>query len=359
MKISSIKRNNQNGFAAIVVTLIIMTILVLITIGFSQVVNREQQATIDRQLSSQAFYAAESGVNDAIAAIAASADPKSLETEDCDEFQATPELSSGAKLSSDDSVEYTCVLVDVTPDTIEKTSVETERPTVIIIDPVDESGNPLQLTALNLSWQSESLPDTISFPSSSSSDFPDTWGFAAPVLRLTATPLNQLNRSALIENTFTGFLRPSAGSGGPTNINVNVGLATQNNQGQIYNTTCTTTIDSNSPRYCNSRLDLSSIGLTTKYLLTLRAVYHNADIYIEGESATGDVVLFQDQQAVIDATGKAGDVLQRIQVRVPIEDQYERPGFGIETSRGGGICKQLNLAPGGVGNNTAAGDCIY
>lgn len=357
MKMISAKNNSQSGFAAIVVTLIIMTILVLITAGFFQVVNREQQATIDRQLSTQAFYAAESGVNDAVAAIAASANPKDLETEDCEDFQNTPELSSGAQLSSDDSVGYTCVLIDVTPDSIEKKSVETERPTVIIIDPVDESGTPLQLGALNLSWQSESLPDTISFPPDSSSNFPATWDYAAPVLRFTITPLNQLNRNALIENTFTGFLRPSDGAGGPTNISVSAGLATQSTQGQIYNTACTTTIDANSPRYCNSRLDFSSLGLTTKYLLTLRAVYHNADIYMEGESATGDPVLFDNQQAVIDATGRAGDVLQRIQVRVPIEEQYPRPGFGIETSRGGGICKQLNVGPGGVGVNTAGGIC--
>jgi hypothetical protein len=56
----------EGGFVSIIVCMIIMTILSLITIGFAQIMAREQRQALDRQLSSQAFYAAESGVNDAL-----------------------------------------------------------------------------------------------------------------------------------------------------------------------------------------------------------------------------------------------------------------------------------------------------
>src|SRR5262245_28445627 len=54
---------NQSGMAAIIVTLIIMIVLSLITLGFARIVNREQRQVADRQLNTQAFYAAESGVS--------------------------------------------------------------------------------------------------------------------------------------------------------------------------------------------------------------------------------------------------------------------------------------------------------
>ena len=50
---------------AILVTMNLMIVISLIVLGFAQISRRNQRQSLDRQLSTQAFYAAETAVNDA------------------------------------------------------------------------------------------------------------------------------------------------------------------------------------------------------------------------------------------------------------------------------------------------------
>src|SRR5665213_2637815 len=54
---------NQQGFASIVIALILIIVLALLTVGFAQLARREQQTALDKQKAVQANYAAESGIN--------------------------------------------------------------------------------------------------------------------------------------------------------------------------------------------------------------------------------------------------------------------------------------------------------
>lgn len=56
---------DQRGASAIMVTMFFIIMITLITVGYSTIVRREQSATLDRNLASQAQYAAESGINSA------------------------------------------------------------------------------------------------------------------------------------------------------------------------------------------------------------------------------------------------------------------------------------------------------
>jgi Tfp pilus assembly protein PilX len=56
---------NEQGLVAIVIVSTIIVILSLMTIGFSRIMDRELRQALDRELASQAHYAAESGLNDA------------------------------------------------------------------------------------------------------------------------------------------------------------------------------------------------------------------------------------------------------------------------------------------------------
>jgi hypothetical protein len=49
-------------------------------------------------------------------------------------------------------------------------------------------------------------------------------------------------------------------------------------------------------------------------------------------------------QAQVDSTGKANDVLRRIVVRLPLNSIPPGPDFAIES--GNSICKQLYIVPG-------------
>jgi Tfp pilus assembly protein PilX len=59
------REDKQAGMVAIMVTMILMIVISLIVVGFAQISRRNQRQALDRQLSTQAFYAAETGVNDA------------------------------------------------------------------------------------------------------------------------------------------------------------------------------------------------------------------------------------------------------------------------------------------------------
>src|SRR5665213_517516 len=58
-------QKDESGVVAIIVVMILVTILALIRVGFSKLMNREVRQALDRQLSVEAYYAAESGTNDA------------------------------------------------------------------------------------------------------------------------------------------------------------------------------------------------------------------------------------------------------------------------------------------------------
>src|SRR5690349_5561347 len=61
--------SRQSGMASIVITMVTMVVISLIVIGFATISRREQRQSLDQLLSSQAFYAAESGIEDATAII--------------------------------------------------------------------------------------------------------------------------------------------------------------------------------------------------------------------------------------------------------------------------------------------------
>lgn len=63
--------SNQAGLVSFMVVTIIMIVLTLIVLAFARLVQREQVQTLDRQLNAQAFYAAESGINDAVRELSA------------------------------------------------------------------------------------------------------------------------------------------------------------------------------------------------------------------------------------------------------------------------------------------------
>lgn len=60
---------DDHGMGSIIVALVLMIVITLILIGFVQITERDQRQTLGNQLSTQAYYAAESGINDGINAI--------------------------------------------------------------------------------------------------------------------------------------------------------------------------------------------------------------------------------------------------------------------------------------------------
>ena len=63
-------KNSQSGAASILFTMVMTVIISLLAIGFSIITTNDQRATLDKSVSSQAQYAAQTGINSVVEAIA-------------------------------------------------------------------------------------------------------------------------------------------------------------------------------------------------------------------------------------------------------------------------------------------------
>jgi len=99
----------QVGFVSIIVAAVLMVLLSLITIGFSKIMQREQRQSIDRQLSAQAFYAAETAINDV-------KDKITLQGSVPAKAHCTvADWGNGIIDPAEPDVQYTCLLIDPAP----------------------------------------------------------------------------------------------------------------------------------------------------------------------------------------------------------------------------------------------------
>ena len=107
-------QQDEQGIVAIVVTMIIMIILTLIVTGFAQLARREQRATLDRQLASQAFYAAESGINDARRALEDPdfSGPLRGQKDSCDPLASAANVDSLVDKNIGLNISYPCLLIN-------------------------------------------------------------------------------------------------------------------------------------------------------------------------------------------------------------------------------------------------------
>lgn len=352
---SNIKlRENESGMVAIVVTVFFMLVLSLIVLSFSQASRREQRQALDQQLSSQAFYAAESGVNDTIKYIRDNLATLPEEKTACDNsgFASFP----SGNLGDGGNAAYSCILFDKAPESIELGNLGTEDGEFRSIDTTQSGAQPLK--SITLTWHDtdggsdftgcESVANIAVLPVSSSYGACD-----AGILRVVIMPVrpDALTRSGLSEKTFTVFLRPSrnAPSGAPAGSGPTVTYvarggggedANARSQGQVIPAYCTA-------GECKASIDVSAAlgGPSGSLYALFRSVYKPNKVIITGKTVSNSDARFNRAQIMIDSTGRAGDVLRRIQVRVPLYQQYQLPsGFTVDAS--GGVCKRLSAYPG-------------
>src|SRR5438045_1081715 len=61
-----LRRLNQSGLASIVIVGVLVVLIALVSVGFSRLMNRNLNQSVQDQKSSAAYYAAESAVNDVV-----------------------------------------------------------------------------------------------------------------------------------------------------------------------------------------------------------------------------------------------------------------------------------------------------
>jgi hypothetical protein len=360
--------SNQEGIVAIVVTVLVMIVLSLTTLGFARLAQREQRQTLDSILGSQAFYAAESGVNDAIDAINTTGnlynDINNDKTQ-CDAPAPDPlpdnttvaiaDLNSliNSELGNIGAAsKYTCLLIDQAPEELSYSSVSENKSSFADI-------NATAMTHLVIGWEDEAgagFHDTTNPGATPLLPNATTWGASTTVLRVDVTDLSSGNysRDVLYANTMTFFLYPWQG----TTSNPGLGTAfSAANSGAIIPVECSDSPDltqDTQMKKCNFRLNIAS----SHVFVRARSVYRSSSMKIKAFDASGPLRI-RGTQVVIDSTGKSSDVLKRMKVNINKRPEFDYPENAIETVDS--ICKLLEfsgpLLTPGVGNGNTDPAC--
>ena len=374
-------RRNEQGVAAIFVVLTLMTLLALISIGFSRLMNREVRQSLDRQLSTAAYYAAESGVNDARAYLLDN--PGAPKIDGC----ATPAAASdffvnNGDISGDGLFKYSCVTVNPTPNVL-TFNIPAGQSKVVKL-----SGASLStLKRFYISWQNSSPYGGPPKPLGTLGTMPQTNNVptdATGAIRLGVYPVMDGSGScsgsaslltpALTDTTDIGiecasrgyFLYPSLNTGGSNSVNfqdpaLNAKTVTGN---------CTTpavvpptTYSAQATAmYCNSVIDnlysvtpSSSASNPSSYFLRLTALYKDVNVQIQAtDGGSPDKSLtISSAQGVVDITATGNDVLRRIQAHVPLQNAYPQT-YGVQSMES--ICK---LFRNPVTSSTQYGEAEY
>lgn len=322
---SNIRRaRSEAGVVSIMVTMVMMIVIGLIVLGFAEISRNEQRNSLDDQLSVQAYYAAESGINDARtimdAAVAAGA---AVQDKTICGNQGTYTLDDTVDAAHD--VSYTCVLVNSAP-----TSLTYNVGYSSTVVPIVSTGS--AFGSLTLSWK---LPAGSSgsaagcytnvgnldhLPVASGSG---QWSCDYPLLRVDMLDANGgLARTSWNANTATMFFVPFNSNSVGNNVTLTArGTAVPARCGA---TVCTATIT----------------GLAgTKYYMRIATLYRTNSLL----TITAGNKPFSGAQATIDSTGKAQDVLRRVLVAVDLTDAnaYQIPSAGLITEDS--VCKRFGV----------------
>lgn len=318
---------NQDGLVAIIVTMIFMVIISLIVIGFSQQSRRESRQALDRQLASQASYAAESGINDARKEIA---NGYTANRTSCG-FDAPGGVFTAARADLGNNTSYSCLLINRVSGNL-LYNVATSKSSIF---PLKAEGG-VAINSMKIVWAESTGASTVpgSYP-----NFPvaGSWANGPGIMRVDLIPADLIapdnTRAGLINDTFTAFLYPSTGGVNTYALASGTGSA---NAGAVVETKC------DAAGTCSMEIT----GLSkTDYYVRLKSIYRPNTATITITQAGGAPVNVEGVQVIIDSTGRAGDVLKRIQVRVPVAaNTYMYPEFALETTND--ICKKLSVAPG-------------
>ena len=280
---------NQDGFASIVIALIMIIVVGLLSIGFAQLAHREQQSAINDQLSTEAYNASESGIQDVLLKIQGEA------IDSGGQCLSAAELPN-SKISNSYDVGYTCAIVDTTP-TENVGDVQTNGTRNVLFTTVQ------QANAIEISWASLASPgfrNDFKFPPAGN------WGNAPAMVQASITPLDDARQQSLIANTFSLYLYPSNSA----NNTVNYSTAAAD-QGQIVSGNC-------DGKTCTVKITGLTINPGQYFAVRLLDYYRDATITVAA-TQNGTRVEQKDSQAVIDVTGKARNALKRLRVRVPLQ----------------------------------------
>lgn len=357
MKCSS-QKLGQRGMASIVITTVFVSVIGLIIMGYSAMARKNQQETLDRQLSTQAYYASESAVEYArakVLAAVASGGIDSIQSQDqCNTGAYNTTLNNGvAKIS--------CITVTKQVPSLYYESVTASSNTVVPLIPV--SGT---IRKVKIEWHSAKVttnspatycgdgrptPEETSVPGITNGNGTPGYFYDYPceVATLVATfakhstgALNVINPVVYLKPDNCGGLSIAACGGDvhPVNPPEAVDFTTGRKQISMHSPLISAT------NGAYSTVTVNGLGAGEAIYLKLNSLYRNSSVTITALDAANNAILTKGQ-VVIDSTANTQGVVKRIQARIPVTGlSSSTPVAAIESH--GSACKRFVVAPGYV-----------
>jgi hypothetical protein len=312
---------------------------------------REQRQALDRQLNTQAYYAAETGVNDVYASLLAGTLTDS-EKDECSVENWPTNGANGVIDSNEPGISYTCITYDKSPSTLEfnNGAISTQQSKIIPIQ--SENGGNVQ--TITFEWSGANGQKIVT--GDCSNEFPASRPNAVPVLRLDLLPLptgSGVARNTISDDTLHMYLYPQLDISCSSNSTPYTSHDGLDEKGLIVPVTCN---PANNYSCSLTITDINTAKPSNKFFIRVKSIYDNADLKISATSDNGAQFEFVDAQIEVDSTGKATDVLRRIKVNLSIYETYPIPEAVFQSMNG--VCKRLSIAPGDGANIIADYDCF-
>lgn len=299
---------NQKGMASIMFAMFMVILLSLLAVGFATIATKDQRQVLDKTLSNQAQYAAETAINRQAKVLKAA--PATPAQATC--VAPTP-ASSHVLLTELPNVTITCLKWENKLPNVRLDNVGVSGPVPV---PLKFSAN---TSSMDVSWSEVSGGATGTYGGA-------TLAFQAskiPTLRLTIAASNNVGAATTL------YITPTAGGG----------TMSAASDGAVGSAQC-----SGSPITC--KITINNLpGGGTDYYASIASLNGTSTVTI---APTGGGVTVSGAQVEIDATAKSEDVIKRLTARISLTPTTWSPGFAAEA---GTLCKNFLVD----GTNTSPG----
>lgn len=317
---------NQQGALSMLTVIFISVVLTILTTSFIRLTINEQRESIDDDLTTRAFYAAESGVQDALAAV------KSNTVDAAKSTECAPNSGDGV-LSTPDGLDvaYTCQTIDLSPTSYEAYLLENET----VFFKLESTSD---INSLTISWHikgtsSDSDGAAVAHTTNELKKLGEwndgSGGLYPAMLRTQLISVPESNATRETTKNYIAFFNPtSTGTGSTTLAGMNGGISSSG---------CDFSVDDGA--YVCSVEVTGLVDSANDYYVRLQALYRPTHVKIKAFTSSGVSVEIVNAQAVIDVTGRASDVYRRIEKRVSLVPDDLWPDFAILSAED--ICKDF------------------
>ena len=340
------RRINQQGAASILSVVIFAIIITIVVTAYIRSAIVQQSEAYNFDSSARAYYAAESGIQDAVRAIN-SGETTSKNT--CADYVPADDSNNGV-LNSELNLSYSCQLVDTSPSSIAFNVSQSQNATVKLrpVNPANFEND----YKLIVRWSSKSQSDKFKSRANvasltSEANWNDGGVSFHPMLRTSLLHYPLSSPNALIGQKVT-FLNPVTETAGLGTATIDFGASVPYSPDNlITQASCYDSDGSNSyvgylcqEEILIKNLDLNSSGLA----LRLHSIYGATNVQLSLIDKSGDLAALQGVAAQVDVTGKSGNTLRRVRQTFNLNNGVALDNLPEAAVIGGdGICKNYSI----------------